>query len=147
MYLDAGFEDFEAQRIKATFSGTFERRWNIKVTQFACGSLSAPPPGCLNYVTGVSGRVRSFNFVVDGGVPSVSKAYDERRSKLQANLIIISPLRRYSSFISIVNSTPCVYDRRRDIVASDGKSRRMISRSNSQGKRRGKIRPDLGSVS
>lgn len=63
MFIDAGFDNFEAIRILATFTDDFDRRYRIKVNQYTCGSLAAPEPGCLNYLTGISGQVRSFNFV------------------------------------------------------------------------------------
>jgi hypothetical protein len=38
------------------------REWNIKVTQYACGDENGGPDGCLQYFTGVSGTISSFNF-------------------------------------------------------------------------------------
>ena len=38
------------------------REWDIKVTQYSCGSHQGGPDGCLQYFTGVSGTVSSFNF-------------------------------------------------------------------------------------
>ena len=63
MYLDTGFDSFETIMINAIFSGDFNRRWRIKVNQYTCGSTEGPPPECLNYLTGITGQVRSFNFV------------------------------------------------------------------------------------
>ena len=38
------------------------RQWNIKVTQFECGNEMGGPCGCLQYFTGQSGTIASFNF-------------------------------------------------------------------------------------
>ena len=63
MYIDAGFNDAGDITITGMFTGsTFDRMWKVKVSQIECGALWAPEPGCVNYVTGVSGQVRSFNF-------------------------------------------------------------------------------------
>eukprot|EP00096_Caligus_rogercresseyi_P004430 TRINITY_DN18698_c0_g1_i1.p1 TRINITY_DN18698_c0_g1~~TRINITY_DN18698_c0_g1_i1.p1 ORF type:complete len:351 (-),score=33.66 TRINITY_DN18698_c0_g1_i1:21-1073(-) len=52
---------------------TVARRWNIKVTRVACAdTLSIPPDGCLQYFTGMSGTVRSYNF----GTLLASQAYN-----------------------------------------------------------------------
>jgi len=43
-------------------SATFSRSWDIKVTQFACGDDMGGPSGCLQWFTGNTGTIRSFNF-------------------------------------------------------------------------------------
>lgn len=45
-----------------TSGPTFPRTWRIRVTQIPCGSISKADQGCLQWFTGVSGRVKSFNF-------------------------------------------------------------------------------------
>ena len=35
----------------------------FKVTQVLCSAINKPPQGCLQYHTGVTGQVRSFNFL------------------------------------------------------------------------------------
>lgn len=37
-------------------------KWRMKVTQFSCDSPTRAPYGCLQYYTGVSGSVSSFNY-------------------------------------------------------------------------------------
>ena len=73
MYADVGFDGFDSFRIIQSFSGAFNRIWRIKVSQFTCGSIEAPPPGCMNYLTGITGQVRSFNFVRTDGPANVSE--------------------------------------------------------------------------
>ena len=36
--------------------------WDIKVTQLECSNPAAPDNGCLQYHTGVSGRIQAFDF-------------------------------------------------------------------------------------
>ena len=44
-------------------STTVSRVWEIKVTQLECWSKSRPhDTGCLQYYTGTTGRITSFNF-------------------------------------------------------------------------------------
>ncbi|XP_050737868.1 uncharacterized protein LOC127009124 [Eriocheir sinensis] len=43
-------------------ASTAQRRWNIKVAQIPCSSQFRAPNGCLQYFTGTSGNVRSFNY-------------------------------------------------------------------------------------
>lgn len=38
------------------------RKWEIKVTQLECTSLSRPNEGCLQYYTGTTGRIETFNY-------------------------------------------------------------------------------------
>jgi len=40
----------------------FSRQWRIKVTQIGCDSLARADNSCLQYYTGVSGTIRSFNY-------------------------------------------------------------------------------------
>ena len=43
-------------------SRTLSRSWEIKVTQVECWNTGRPEAGCLQYVTGTTGRIQSFNF-------------------------------------------------------------------------------------
>ena len=47
-----------------TFSGaSTTRTWEIKATQIPCGASYGPPDGCLQYHTGLTGRITTFNFL------------------------------------------------------------------------------------
>jgi len=47
--------------------GMVTRMWDVKVTQYGCGNMdSSGPPGCLQYYTGVTGDIESFNFPQKG---------------------------------------------------------------------------------
>jgi len=41
--------------------GVFGRRWRIKTTRIECTNPSRAPVGCLQFFTGIGGRVTSFN--------------------------------------------------------------------------------------
>ncbi|TMW47765.1 hypothetical protein DOY81_007150 [Sarcophaga bullata] len=62
MYIDAGLGQSNPIVISVITSNTFPRIWRIRVAQIHCGSISRADQGCLQYYTGISGRVRSFNF-------------------------------------------------------------------------------------
>jgi len=61
MYFDAGTT---GDSLELTFSlvGTTERQWNILVSQIACTDPWRAPADCLQYHTGVTGNIQSFNF-------------------------------------------------------------------------------------
>ncbi|XP_072931070.1 uncharacterized protein [Epargyreus clarus] len=48
--------------ITATLATTFSRRWNIKLTQLGCDCPGIAPNGCLQYYTGITGTITSFNY-------------------------------------------------------------------------------------
>merc|ERR1719189_2562401 len=57
--------DSDSANIALSFQGTEgsqSRKWDVKVSQIPCGSY-APPDGCLQYYTGVSGQIMTFNFL------------------------------------------------------------------------------------
>ncbi|XP_059078349.1 uncharacterized protein LOC131876855 [Tigriopus californicus] len=60
MIVDACPEKCNEVNFGLTGSGT--RNWDIKVTQYACGDELGGPDGCLQYFTGTTGTVASFNF-------------------------------------------------------------------------------------
>ena len=47
-----------------------QRKWEIKVSQFLCGATYAPQSGsgCLQYYTGLTGQITSFNFQVSSKI-------------------------------------------------------------------------------
>jgi len=51
-----------AATITLTKVGTANSHWQIRIREIECGSLSSPPDdGCLQYHTGTSGFIKSFN--------------------------------------------------------------------------------------
>ena len=66
MYLDIGRGSSDSATLAFTFSGTFSRYWDIKITQIPCGVIYDPPNGCLQYHTGIDGRFATFNYGLSG---------------------------------------------------------------------------------
>ena len=66
MYLDIGRGSSDSATLAFTFSGTFSRYWDIKITQIPCGVAYDAPNGCLQYHTGIDGRFSTFNYGLTG---------------------------------------------------------------------------------
>lgn len=63
VYIDTGFGDTNPIILTMITSGpAFPRLWRIRVSQIECNSISRADSGCLQYHTGIYGRVKSFNF-------------------------------------------------------------------------------------
>lgn len=68
MYIDAGLGQSNPIILTVITSGPqFPRSWRIRVSQIHCGSIFKADQGCLQYYTGVNGRIRSFNFDSSSG--------------------------------------------------------------------------------
>ncbi|XP_041986179.1 uncharacterized protein LOC121738282 [Aricia agestis] len=48
--------------VTATLATTFSRRWNLRLIQLGCDCPGIAPNGCLQYYTGTSGTITSFNY-------------------------------------------------------------------------------------
>lgn len=76
MYVDMGALSSDTATLNFDFSGDSNiRQWDIKVTQVPCNGRGRAPDGCLQYHTGVSGRITSFNFLDSGGTHLASQQY------------------------------------------------------------------------
>ena len=63
IYLDAGAFSDTSATFSAVLTGTgTARKWRILVSQIQCSSLTLPPQGCLQYLTGSIGSIKSFNY-------------------------------------------------------------------------------------
>lgn len=68
MYIDAGLGTSNPIILTALTSGPkFPRSWRVRISQIHCGSMSKADQGCLQYYSGVSGRIKSFNFDPSSG--------------------------------------------------------------------------------
>jgi hypothetical protein len=68
MYIDAGLGQSNPIILTAITSGPkFPRSWRIRISQIHCSSIFKADQGCLQYYTGVSGRIKSFNFDSSSG--------------------------------------------------------------------------------
>lgn len=70
MYIDAGPSSGNIKINIVTSGDSFARRWRIKISQIQCNAQYRASDSCLQYHTGMSGRVKSFNF----GDPQMSGA-------------------------------------------------------------------------
>jgi len=69
------FADVTSECVKPAFRfgvSNTQREYRIKITQYLCGDEMGGPIGCLQYFTGVTGRVASFNFPLTATVISFS---------------------------------------------------------------------------
>jgi len=62
MYVDAGANSDSSATFALVMTGNTARTWKFKVSMVECNSLQKPPAGCLQYHTGTTGTVRSFNY-------------------------------------------------------------------------------------
>ena len=63
IYLDAGAYSDTSATFSAVLTGTSTaRKWRILVSQIQCSSLTLPPQGCLQYLVGSIGSIKSFNY-------------------------------------------------------------------------------------
>jgi hypothetical protein len=75
------------------------RSWKIVVYHYACGYENLPPEGCLQYFTGTSGTVSSFNFKtgVNNNNPGTSDGYSLHLSSTRYSICV----RREEGYCSI----------------------------------------------
>lgn len=63
VYLDLGSASSDTATLELSFSGaSTTRKWEIKVAQIPCGATYAPPSGCLQWHTALTGQIQTFNF-------------------------------------------------------------------------------------
>jgi len=76
IYIDLGTGSSDSANLALAFSGTnTNRKWDIKVAQIPCGARYAPPNGCLQYQTGITGQITTFNFPTTSGPHLPSQDY------------------------------------------------------------------------
>ncbi|KAM3969070.1 uncharacterized protein ACR2FA_003721 [Aphomia sociella] len=76
MYVDAGIGTTNPVKLTFVTSGnSFERMWKLKVTQIPCNTIYKADEGCLQYYTGVSGQLRSFNYDPASGLQLSNQDY------------------------------------------------------------------------
>lgn len=68
VYVDTGVGQSNPIIVTVITSGpAMSRHWRIRITQIPCTSIAKADQGCLQYHSGVYGRVRSFNFGTSSG--------------------------------------------------------------------------------
>jgi len=66
LYFEIGRGGSDTATLTFKFASTAgSRDFEVRVTQYACGSSSIPPEGCLQWHTGTEGRLMTFNFAGD----------------------------------------------------------------------------------
>lgn len=67
IYIDLGTPSTNTATLTFTFATTStittDRTWDIRVAQIPCSANYAPPSGCLQYHTGLTGSFQTFNFL------------------------------------------------------------------------------------
>ena len=51
---------------------SYTRKYDIKISQYECGSESSGPPGCLQYYTATTGKIASFNYPTSSSTVSTT---------------------------------------------------------------------------
>lgn len=64
VYIDIGAAATDTATLTFTFdtAASTIRTWDIRASQIVCGAPYAPPSGCLQYHTGLTGRFQTFNY-------------------------------------------------------------------------------------
>ncbi|XP_037789212.1 uncharacterized protein LOC119584592 [Penaeus monodon] len=76
MYVDLGRgTTTPASLTFVTMGPSFDRKWKVKVTQIPCNTDYTAPSNCVQYYTGVSGQVRSYNFDLTTGLELANQDY------------------------------------------------------------------------
>lgn len=74
VYVTFGSSDTVTLSVMLSGNSQRDREWNIQILMYSCKSTDLlAPPGCLQYFQGVSGEVRSFNYM--GGTHLVNQDY------------------------------------------------------------------------
>lgn len=58
-----------------TMGPAFDRKWKVKVSQIPCNTDYSAPTDCLQYLTGVTGQIKSFNYDVSTGLQLSNQDY------------------------------------------------------------------------
>ncbi|ODM97145.1 hypothetical protein Ocin01_09540 [Orchesella cincta] len=62
MYIDAGPSSGNIKINIVTSGESYARKWRIKISQVPCNAQYRAGDSCLQYFTGMSGRIKSFNY-------------------------------------------------------------------------------------
>jgi len=73
VYADFGSSDTITQNLILSGKVQRERQWNIEIVMIGGRAERRAPPGCLQFFTGISGTVQSFNF--QGGYHLANQDY------------------------------------------------------------------------
>ncbi|XP_014477173.1 PREDICTED: uncharacterized protein LOC106745775 isoform X2 [Dinoponera quadriceps] len=76
MYIDTGVGQTNPITLTFVTSGSsFPRAWKVRISQIRCSTIYRAEEGCLQYFTGVSGQIKSFNYDPTGGLQLSNQDY------------------------------------------------------------------------
>ncbi|KAM0737107.1 hypothetical protein ACS0PU_000200 [Formica fusca] len=76
MYIDTGVGQTNPVTLTFVTSGSsFPRSWKVRISQIQCSTIYRAEEGCLQYFTGVSGQVKSFNYDPTTGLQLSNQDY------------------------------------------------------------------------
>ncbi|XP_012279434.1 uncharacterized protein LOC105699195 [Orussus abietinus] len=76
MYVNAGTGQSNPVTLTFVTSGSnYSRFWKIRVSQIPCSTIYRAEEGCLQYYTGVSGEIKSFNYDDNNGLQLSNQDY------------------------------------------------------------------------
>nr|XP_046468147.1 uncharacterized protein LOC124212301 [Neodiprion pinetum] len=76
MYVDAGVGQVNPVMLTfVTSGGSFARSWKVRIIHVPCSSIYRAEEGCLQYFTGVSGKIKSFNYEPNTGLQLSNQDY------------------------------------------------------------------------
>jgi len=111
VYIDAGPSSGNIKINIVTSGESFARKWKVKVSQIPCNAQYRAADSCLQYFSGMSGRIKSFNY---GDPTVVNTEHMEYGMQLSAQEYSIC-MRAEEGFCGIVY-VPC-----RDTAEPKGK--------------------------
>ncbi|XP_011149936.2 uncharacterized protein LOC105189507 isoform X2 [Harpegnathos saltator] len=76
MYIDTGVGQTNPVTLTFVTSGSsFPRSWKVRISQIRCSTIYRAEEGCLQYFTGVSGQIKSFNYDPTSGLQLSNQDY------------------------------------------------------------------------
>lgn len=76
VYIDTGVGQTNPITLTFVTSGnSFPRSWKVRVSQIRCSTIYRAEEGCLQYFTGVSGQIKSFNYDPTTGLQLSNQDY------------------------------------------------------------------------
>lgn len=76
VYIDVGTGPTNPVTLSFVTSGTgFDRSWRVRIAQIPCSSIYRAEEGCMQYYTGVSGQIKSFNYDPNVGLQLSNQDY------------------------------------------------------------------------
>ncbi|RLU15494.1 hypothetical protein DMN91_012488 [Ooceraea biroi] len=76
VYVDTGVGQTNPVTLTFVTSGnSFPRSWKVRISQIRCSTIYRAEEGCLQYFTGVSGQIKSFNYDPTTGLQLSNQDY------------------------------------------------------------------------